>query len=702
VNITGDSWVGALGGDVSSTENCYSTGTVTGNMRVGGLYGTANAANRCYSSSIVNGNFSVGGLGGGNYSPYTIDCYATGVVSGGSSVGGLIGDNGANIQNCYSTGSVTGTADFGGLIGSGIGGANNSFWDTQTSGQASSAAGIGKTTAEMKLIATYLSDPSLSSPWDFNSANNIWAYNGGYPFLRYETAKTPGFIWLSHSLTETDWATEGNWSENAVPASGKNVYIPKEILLVDPPSFIITAPILGAAGQNVHNLTIESGGKLTIASGGQLTVAGTLTNSAGSTGLVVEALGSLITNGSVVGSATVNCTIPAASAPGAWHFISAPVSNAFSDLFKDLYLQELDETNYLYKDITAIGTAIIPMKGYALWGDVAGLPISYIGNLNNGVTTSIPVTRTNSLPPGQPGWNLVGNPFPSYIDWMSGGWTKTNVNASIYIELNGVWASYNGTIGINGGSRYIAPCQGFLVEASSTGSLTMTNAVRTHNTATFFKNSQEVVNNLIRLKVTGNGYSDEAVVMFLPDATSEFDGQFDAHKRYGDIKEVAQIYTLGSIPLAINTLPETSSVPVGIHVGVNGTFTIAATEMNDLKYVTLEDTKTGIFTDLSVKPYTFNFTAGENEQRFVLHFSALSVNEKESTVANIYSNNQTVYVNMKDQLKGDIFVYDISGKLITSKVSVQGTTEIGLNVTGNYIVKVITKDNTEVKKVFIK
>ena len=56
-----------------------------------------------------------------------------------------------------------------------VGNVFDSFWDTETSGQAVSAGGTGKTTAEMQQQGTF--DP----PWDFT---NIWDIAGGYPFLR--------------------------------------------------------------------------------------------------------------------------------------------------------------------------------------------------------------------------------------------------------------------------------------------------------------------------------------------------------------------------------------------------------------------------------------------------------------------------------------------------------------------------------------
>jgi hypothetical protein len=155
------------------------------------------------------------------------------------------------------------------------------------------------------------------------------------------------------------------------------------------------------------------------------------------------------------------------------------------------------------------------------------------------------------------------------------------------------------------------------------------------------------------------------------------------------------------MPLAINSLPETTVVPVGIKIGANGSYTLAATEMNNLQNVTLEDLQTGIFTDLSVNPYTFDAVTGTFDERFVLHFGFLSVAESKKESASVYSYQQTVHITMKDQVKGDIFIYNITGQLVATKRAAQGTNEIKLPNAGNYIVKVITKDNTVIRKVLI-
>ena len=70
-----------------------------------------------------------------------------------------------NVTNAYSSANVTGSIDVGGLVGLTLfASLVNSFWDTQTSGQATSAGGIGKTTAEMKTALTF-----VGNCWDFQA-----------------------------------------------------------------------------------------------------------------------------------------------------------------------------------------------------------------------------------------------------------------------------------------------------------------------------------------------------------------------------------------------------------------------------------------------------------------------------------------------------------------------------------------------------
>ncbi|MES2206387.1 MAG: GLUG motif-containing protein, partial [Pseudomonadota bacterium] len=176
--------VGGLIGFNSTTgfiSNTYATGSVTNTQNItGGLVGyNSGSISSSYASNTVNSASYVGGFVGGSGGTIT-SSYATGNVIGtGSNIGGFAGQNIASISNVYSTGSVTGSSAVGGLIGlNSSGTVSGSYWDTTTSGQATSAAGTGKTTAQLLSQATY-------SGWDFS---NTWysSDTNTRPILRSE------------------------------------------------------------------------------------------------------------------------------------------------------------------------------------------------------------------------------------------------------------------------------------------------------------------------------------------------------------------------------------------------------------------------------------------------------------------------------------------------------------------------------------
>ena len=82
--------------------------------------------------------------------------------------GGLVGLNASGtIATSFSTGRVHDTFSSGGLVGSNFGTVTNSFWDTETSGQTTSAGGTGRTTAQLQA--------ALASGWGANG----WAIVNG-------------------------------------------------------------------------------------------------------------------------------------------------------------------------------------------------------------------------------------------------------------------------------------------------------------------------------------------------------------------------------------------------------------------------------------------------------------------------------------------------------------------------------------------
>ena len=76
------------------------------------------------------------------------------------------------------------------MLGDSYGYVASCFWDTETSGQNSSIAGEGLSTAYMQDIRTY-----IDASWDFmdetpNGSQDYWGLNsdenGGYPFLYWQ------------------------------------------------------------------------------------------------------------------------------------------------------------------------------------------------------------------------------------------------------------------------------------------------------------------------------------------------------------------------------------------------------------------------------------------------------------------------------------------------------------------------------------
>lgn len=197
---------GLIGLDSSPTgvTRCYATGNITATSdddirEVGGLvgYSAYNKFSRCYATgnvTITAGDlgYSIGGFIGFNGGTDGChDCYSTGNVTATvvtntfGWLGGFCGlSDAATLKDCYSTGLVTKTAgqpDVGGFVGENASGGTvvDCFWDTETSGQATSDGGTGKTTSQMKAINTFQeAEWLISTIW-----NLISTCNDGYPCL---------------------------------------------------------------------------------------------------------------------------------------------------------------------------------------------------------------------------------------------------------------------------------------------------------------------------------------------------------------------------------------------------------------------------------------------------------------------------------------------------------------------------------------
>ena len=195
-DVAGGAYVGGLAGGIEDAQvfRASATGSVQGLEYAGGLVGGSSngSIDQGFSSGDVTAIGSTvgsaGGLVGVQSDGSITNSYSISDTAGIQLVGGLIGSADAVTNNSYSVGPVAATIFPGGLIGGASGATtSNSFWDTATSGQASSDGGTGKTTEEMKDIATF-----SGASWDIASGSgtsSIWgicpAVNSGYPFLTW-------------------------------------------------------------------------------------------------------------------------------------------------------------------------------------------------------------------------------------------------------------------------------------------------------------------------------------------------------------------------------------------------------------------------------------------------------------------------------------------------------------------------------------
>jgi len=193
VDVTGYVDVGGLVGACNGTvSNSYSRGNVTGGAYIGGLIGgNAGIVNKSYSTGNVTGLGCVGGLVSFNNQVGTIgNSYSSANVTGEQDIGGLVGKNDGTVSDSYSIGSVTGTEAVGGLVGENDGTVINSFWNTETSGQTTSAGGTCKNTTEMQDITTF-----SGVSWDIVAVVNLEIHNPSYIWNIVDDDTYPFLSW---------------------------------------------------------------------------------------------------------------------------------------------------------------------------------------------------------------------------------------------------------------------------------------------------------------------------------------------------------------------------------------------------------------------------------------------------------------------------------------------------------------------------
>jgi hypothetical protein len=521
-------------------------------------------------------------------------------------------------------------------------------------------------------------------------------------FYGYNQGNT---IALSYIWNGTDiWNKIVNWTPASVPVTGSNIIIASGELTID---------------QNVTiaNLIIYPDSKLTINSSKTVTITGNLNLKSGAT--IVDN-GSLIINGTtkveqyLSGSNNGNPN-------GRFWYVSSPVTGATSNSFDAAGINKVwyyNEPTHAYNEITDNTTTLTVGTGY-----VARLStndtVTFSGTLNTGNQTFYP-TRTGTENEKR-GFNLVGNPYPSYLDWSAAN--KSNVLPTVwYRSMNSsnimVFDTYNASLGAgisasgNPISQYISPLQGFWVKINGDGNsgiIGFTNAMRSHQQNGSLKSGE--TNDLIRLQVSNEINSDETIIAFNTSASNGFDS-FDSPKMSNNNNEIPELYTIAdSEHVAINGLKSIATneiIPLGFKTAKKGTFTIYANEIEGLNGVPvlLEDKLLNKIQDLTKTPsYVFNSDSSDNVSRFVIHLKSsetTSIKIEQSDIT-IYTKEHSLFISTSiDNNEGMIMVYDVLGReVITTTLSgIQTILDLPLNA-GAYFVKVQTNKSLVTKNIVV-
>jgi hypothetical protein len=275
-------------------------------------------------------------------------------------------------------------------------------------------------------------------------------------------------------------------------------------------------------------------------------------------------------------------------------------------------------------------------------------------------------------------------------------------------------------------TNFIAPMQGFWVKVETdgqTGSLSMTNAMRSHQAGYGLRSTPEDFPAYLRFNMLDGQNKDQVILLMSPDASMSLDN-FDSEKM--SASGYAQFYsTVNAKKLVINGMKNVkakTSVPLTLVMPTSKSYVFQAEEFNiEDGLILLEDKQEDVIQDLTINPtYAFFGNAGTNATRFVVHFQLASapilvggpqelesLGSEDLTTDNIQiiSNNQgTVTIRLDDGFKpeGSIRVFDASGRLLEEIDFKDQETTIHLNgQAGMYFVEVSAGKLMVKKKIVI-
>jgi len=328
---------------------------------------------------------------------------------------------------------------------------------------------------------------------------------------------------------------------------------------------------------------------------------------------------------------------------GRFHYASIPVTAATRAVYEagsGNKVWYFSEATNAYTKIDNNTTALSVGKGYLIRLG-ANTTLSFSGNVNTGNINFSNLASNGPLP--NRGYHLVGNPYPSTLDWEATN--KTHLEPTIWYRtanLSGtmVFDTYNalnhqGTNNNGSGAvtKDIPPMQAFWVKVDvdgTTGNLGLTNAMRSHAQDALYVAGPSPFNRL-KFRVTSNGQSDETILLFDEQADNGYE-DWDSKMMFnttGTSLLIPQLFTVipnkGNMTInSFDKLIEAGSMPLGFKTNVSGEFSIIPdlSSFNAGTILLLEDTELDTIVDVWTTPeYTFTSDSVQTITRFILHFT---------------------------------------------------------------------------------
>jgi hypothetical protein len=463
-------------------------------------------------------------------------------------------------------------------------------------------------------------------------------------------------IWFTYTVVDQTNATDafqtagsGNWSSNSSWQSKANETTgwlsatstpgasSSSVLVKNGHTLTLDATV------NATSITVEPQGKLTIATAQTLNLSGNLVlQSDENATATIDNKGTL----NVTGTVTVQQHLTSVRN---W-YVSSPFTNATAPASNTYYeyIEPGNNTGFvapstLYWKSVSSGATLASGKGYIVKPTSAPATFSLSGTLADGNLPPVNLTRTTGK--DKEGFNLVGNPYPSFLD-VSSLATNTDVESSFWLRSrnagNTAWVfdSYNfeGAVSSSNSGKvvttYIPPMQAFWVRVASgktAATINFTNNMRAHqdDVNNKFRVPSVSTNKIIGLQVSNDLNSDETVIYFNTNADNNYD-RYDTQKMFNNTADIPEIYTTTeNEQLVINGMKDYYTgmqIPLGFNAGQSTSYKLRASRIENFDTntrIVLIDKMYNTEFDLSAgDEYTFASNPTASQDRFAVLFKS--------------------------------------------------------------------------------